>query len=215
MHENYSILISYLILIIYMVYDVNMKAEKNFNFQLKVNIIALGALFLVVGNLLSSMFLIACTLSIFLLLAMITLFTKSQYSKNVDLEVSLNKTSSVIKVKDEISNEELEEILVSIHDWFKMSQCYLNSNYNIDLLEQDLGIKRKNISLAINKIENLNFYQFLAYYRINYAKDILYSRDMFTLESLSVECGFYSKSSFNKYFKKFEGETPSKFKLNV
>lgn len=118
---------------------------------------------------------------------------------------------------EQISKEQqeyLENTLESIHKWFGHSKCYLQSDYSLDQLEKDLNISRKCISLAINKMEGKNFYQFIAYYRVKQAKKMILSNNRYTLESLSMECGFYSKSSFNKYFKKFEGKTPSGFKLS-
>jgi len=126
--------------------------------------------------------------------------------------VSYDYLKKEIEYVDEHS-EDLENVLESIHKWFHDSKCYLNPEYSLDQLQDDVEIDRKRLSLAINKVEGMNFYQFIAYYRIKYATSILKSSDKYTLESLSTECGFYSKSSFNKYFKHFEGETPSRFKL--
>lgn len=120
-------------------------------------------------------------------------------------EVTIDKTNNI---------EDLKKVLASIHKWFGDSKCYLNSNYSLDHLEKDLKIDRKHISLSINKLAKMNFYQFIAYYRVKYAKEMILKDNRFTLETLSSDCGFYSKSTFNKYFKKFEGQTPSRFKLS-
>ena len=37
----------------------------------------------------------------------------------------------------------------------------------------------------------------------------------FTLLALAIECGFSSKSSFNKFFKKSTGKTPSEFMKSI
>lgn len=125
----------------------------------------------------------------------------------------------IVIIEDKRKNKEvnnykdLKNTLATIHKWFDDTKCYLNSDYSLDHLEKDIKINRKDISLSINKLTKQNFYQFIAYYRVKHAKEMILNKNKFTLETLSSDCGFYSKSTFNKYFKKFEGQTPSSFKL--
>src|SRR5690606_8555412 len=125
----------------------------------------------------------------------------------------------IVIIEDKRKNKEvnnykdIKNTLAPIHKWFDDTKCYLNSDYSLDHLEKDIKINRKDISLSINKLTKQNFYQFIAYYRVKHAKEMILNKNKFTLETLSSDCGFYSKSTFNKYFKKFEGQTPSSFKL--
>ena len=109
------------------------------------------------------------------------------------------------------TDDSLNDTLQTINTWFLNSKCYLKRNYSISCLERDINVDRKIISRAINLVENENFYTFIARHRINYAKEIIASNKLFTLESLSNDSGFNSKSSFNKYFKIFVGCTPSNY----
>ena len=57
-----------------------------------------------------------------------------------------------------------------------------------------------------------SFYVLVSEYRINYAKEILKEDNNITIESLAYECGFNSKSTFNKYFKEQTGYSPSEYR---
>lgn len=183
-------------------------------------LLAIGMLLGVVNHFYDSVVIFSISTAILLncfVLVMVNLWfvkkdqQKINCSKNVVFVADKNTNRDVVLLDEDC--ESLKITLEAIHKWFDDSKCYLNPEYSINQLQKDIEIDRKVVSQAINKIEGINFYQFLASYRIKYAKSVLKSNDRYTLESLSSECGFYSKSSFNKYFKYFEGETPSRFKL--
>lgn len=177
-----------------------------------------GALFIttillaVVNQYINSVLILCFTMASTILIGVLTVL----YQRNKELAL-INEIEVVIESNDVLSASDLKSLndtLTLIQNWFNDTECYLNSNYTIDQLEKDLKIDRKEISLAMNKIAGQNFYQFIAYYRVEHAKKMILADDRFTIETLSSECGFYSKSTFNKYFKKFEGQTPSRFKLS-
>lgn len=168
---------------------------------------------LAVNQIAQSIFLLSLTIAtVFLIVVLIVIYhTKTSNIKINNILVSVEYVC-VSPLND--NEEELKETLACIHSWFEKTHCYLDSDYSLDQLEKDLNINRKYLSLSINKVAQKNFYQFIAFYRVKYAKEIILKDSRFTLETLSSECGFYSKSTFNKYFKKFEGQTPSVFKLS-
>lgn len=185
--------------------------KLNFAFVL----LLIGTILCTINQLINSVFVFSLTASllvIFISIVVVTVFfNTANYNINAihvyDVEICNFSNGDVNE------DETLKNTLASIHIWFGQSKCYLNPDYTLNQLQNDIDIDRKLISKAINRIEGVNFYQFLAMFRINYAKTMLKKNDVYTLETLSNECGFYSKSSFNKYFKLFEGETPSRFKI--
>ena len=60
-----------------------------------------------------------------------------------------------------------------------------------------------------------NFYQVVSEYRIKHAEELLKEDVNITIETLSYECGFNSKSTFNKYFKEYTGYSPSEYRESV
>jgi AraC-like DNA-binding protein len=59
----------------------------------------------------------------------------------------------------------------------------------------------------------MNFYDFVNRYRLEEFKKLASDpkNRQFTMLALAFDCGFNSKSSFNRYFKKATGQTPSQY----
>ena len=111
-----------------------------------------------------------------------------------------------------------KEIFQSIEDFFRSSKAYKEEDFSLDKLASSIGISRYYISETLNKYARKPFYQYLNEYRIQEAisrieycigKDI-----QFDILTIAHDSGFKAKSSFNQYFKKITGETPSAFVRN-
>ncbi len=90
---------------------------------------------------------------------------------------------------------------------------YKQSGLSIDDLASKLGVHPNHLSQVINQKEQKNFYDFVNTYRIEEFKRLiaLQKNRQFTLLSLAYDCGFSSKTSFNRCFKKATGQTPSEY----
>lgn len=90
---------------------------------------------------------------------------------------------------------------------------YKNSELSINDLASKLGIHPNRLSQVINQKEQKNFYDFVNMYRVEEFKRLitLQKNRQFTLLSLAYDCGFSSKTSFNRRFKKATGLTPSEY----
>ena len=92
-------------------------------------------------------------------------------------------------------------------------ELFKNNELLINDLAAKLDIHPNYLSQVINEKEGKNFYEFVNSYRLKEFKRLIalpeYKR--FTLLSVAFECGFNSKSSFNRYFKKETGQTPSQY----
>jgi AraC-like DNA-binding protein len=90
---------------------------------------------------------------------------------------------------------------------------YRKSDLSITDVAMKLGVHPNYLSQVINQLEYKNFYDFVNTYRIEEFKRLLEQQkhQQFTLLSLAYDCGFSSKSSFNRYFKKATGKTPSEY----
>lgn len=77
-----------------------------------------------------------------------------------------------------------------------------------------IDISTNHLSQIINQNLDMNFYDFVNSYRIKEAKERIIDTKFDNLSFLGIglEVGFNSKTSFNKYFKKFTGTTPSLYK---
>ncbi|MFT6689325.1 MAG: AraC-like DNA-binding protein [Saprospiraceae bacterium] len=90
---------------------------------------------------------------------------------------------------------------------------YKRSNLSLNDLASELKVHPNYLSQVINKKENKNFYEFVNAFRIEEFKKLIKNpkNQKFTLLALAYECGFNSKASFNRYFKKNTGQTPSEY----
>lgn len=112
-------------------------------------------------------------------------------------------------LKDDHS-EELYQKLISL---MKEEALYKNGEISIGEIASKLEVHPNYLSQVINEREGKNFYDFVNSYRIEEFKLLLAipKNQNFTLLALAYDCGFNSKSSFNRYFKKATGQTPSEY----
>ncbi len=90
---------------------------------------------------------------------------------------------------------------------------YRKSDLSISDLSSKLGVHPNYLSQIINQMEGKNFYDFVNMYRFEEFKRLVAEQkhQQYTLLSIAYDCGFSSKSSFNRYFKRATGQTPSEY----
>ena len=87
---------------------------------------------------------------------------------------------------------------------------YLDADLTLDTLAGHLSTNTWTLSRAINEGAGCNFNDFVNVYRIDSDCERLADpAEGRTLLEIALECGFNSKTSFNRSFKKLKGETPS------
>ena len=98
-------------------------------------------------------------------------------------------------------------------DLFEKEHVYLQSDLSLDILSDKLGISKSYLSALINQTTNKNFYNFVNSYRTEHLVNLLKEKKKkeFTILSLAYDSGFNSKSTFQSFFKKNKGVTPSQF----
>ena len=126
-------------------------------------------------------------------------------------------TTESIEPKIILVQDKIEGIYNQILEIIETKQLYLNTEFTIFELSKELNINYKYISQAINQGLNKNFVTFVNEYRVEHAKKLLLnpSHSNYTIEAISEMSGFKSKSSFNTFFKKHTGLTPSEFRQKM
>jgi AraC-like DNA-binding protein len=91
---------------------------------------------------------------------------------------------------------------------------YLDPNLSLPQLANDSGIPSHYLSQIINETFGLNFFDFINQYRVEEVKTKIVDPkfDSYSLLGIAFECGFNSKSAFNRIFKKSTGLTPREYK---
>lgn len=91
---------------------------------------------------------------------------------------------------------------------------YMDAELSLHKLAGDLKIPASHLSRIINENFGLNFFDFINQYRVEEIKSRLNDPGFknYSLLGIAFECGFNSKSAFNRIFKKMTGVTPSDYK---
>jgi AraC-like DNA-binding protein len=93
-------------------------------------------------------------------------------------------------------------------------QLYRNSLLTLQDLADEMGISQHHLSQVINTQLGKNFYDFINGYRVDEIKSRLRDPKLhhLTILTIAFEAGFNTKSSFNSFFKKYTGLTPSQYR---
>ena len=132
-------------------------------------------------------------------------YAKSDSRSVHDLHIIKNDTVAVPK--------EYNEEIFQLKKYFEEQHPYLNNDLNINEVAVALDIPAREVSFIINQHFNQRFTDFVNMYRIKYVNQKIKTGylNKFTVESLSKEAGFSSKSTFNVAFKKVNLCTPSEY----
>ena len=94
---------------------------------------------------------------------------------------------------------------------FEKEHVYLNPRLRLSELAMLLGTNRTYLSQYFNQNCESTFYDFVNDYRIHHAKLLLHSTDD-TLETIAMNSGFNSLSTFRRAFVQREGMSPIEFR---
>ncbi|WP_343670689.1 helix-turn-helix domain-containing protein [Chitinophaga sp.] len=121
--------------------------------------------------------------------------------------------------KTALSATNHQEILLKLDQYLRQTRLYTDADLNLDKLAASVGISKYHISEALNACAEKSFYQFINEWRISHAIEKLQfmtSRNLpVNVLTIAFDCGFKAKSSFNQYFKKITGQTPTEYMRNL
>lgn len=165
------------------------------------------------------------SLSCFVTLTLFKILVNTSNSSNESTQnkesFSLLKNTNTYVIDSVVCNEGSLDLDSFFDDYqkvilhLKLSKDYLSITYTLSDLEADINLPKKRISEVIRFNTGGNFYRLVAKLRINHAKMLIDTNFPYSFEHLSSEVGFASRSTFNKYFKDFEGVTPKEYKLKI
>lgn len=124
-------------------------------------------------------------------------------------------TKSKVKYANVLLKEdEAEQYANKIKHYMIMEKPYLDANLTLSDLATKLQIPSQTLSRIINEKFELNFFEFINQYRVEEVKSKISEPefDHLSLLGIAFDCGFNTKSAFNRVFKKMTGVTPSEYK---
>ncbi len=139
-------------------------------------------------------------------------FTGIKYGTMHQSEIQQIKSYKVQDVKkEEIKKTRKEETISKLKAVMKDEKPYLNNKLTIYELAAKVHIPSYFLSQIFNKDLNSNFYDFVNLYRVEEVKKQIKENPNFSFLAIALDCGFNSKASFNRIFKKQTKITPSEY----
>lgn len=130
---------------------------------------------------------------------------------------NFNQTENVIDIDfedySEKKSEEIEAWKLQIENLIQTDKLYQNPELSLTEVAKKLQTNTSIISKTINQGFTMNFNDFINNYRIEAVKTMLVNGDhkKSTLLGIAYDCGFNSKATFNRAFKKNTGFSPKEF----
>lgn len=134
--------------------------------------------------------------------------------KNEKIEKSMPlNTSPKRYAKSGLNKEMAGKIYSNLNQLMTEESLFNNNDITLTELAKRLDVHSNHLSQVINEKEEKNFYNYINSLRIKEFIKIasLPENKKFTLLSLAYDCGFNSKSTFNKHFKENTGKTPTEY----
>mgnify|MGYP003766954917 FL=1 len=122
--------------------------------------------------------------------------------------IKVTNENSSVPAKDCIEEDEKKELKRLIEVFLKERKLFLDPNLKLETLARKIHIPQKKLSQAIHDVYGKNFTSFINDYRIQEAINILNSEEKISMYVLCHNVGFNSRSTFNRAFKDYTGETP-------
>lgn len=116
-----------------------------------------------------------------------------------------------------LTDNDIDEIHKKLTRLLDEEKPFTNPNLTLDELAKMLHVHPNSLSQVINTKEEKNFYELINKRRIDeFVKKLAEPENkQYTLISIAFECGFNSKASFNRNFKKYFGLTPSEYQKKL
>lgn len=115
--------------------------------------------------------------------------------------------------KSGLSDAVVDQLFAKLQLHMVERQPFLDEDLSLDTLAGQLDVTANQLSQVINQKSDSNFFNYVNGYRVAAVKQKL--RDPayghYSILAIGYDCGFRSKSSFNKIFKQMEGRTPSEY----
>ena len=130
------------------------------------------------------------------------------FSSNVE------ETKKELISKPLLSVDNQKILLEKLTLQFQNKKTFLKKDLTLNELANILQVQPYLLSYTVNKNLNQTFFDLINCYRIEEAKKKICSPDFnhLSIDGMGFVCGFGSKASFNRAFKKHVGITPSEYK---
>lgn len=133
---------------------------------------------------------------------------------SIDMAEDKEEDHEMVKYqKNSPGDETIQSIYEKLVYKMEHEKLYKDPELNLNNIAKVLEVHPNVLSQVINSMEQKNFYDYINRQRIEEFKRtvVLQENQKYTILSLAFECGFNSKTSFNRNFKKYMNCSPTEF----
>jgi len=119
--------------------------------------------------------------------------------------------------KPALPPDKIQSYLVSLRTSMTTDRVYLNPDLNLEILSLHTGIPPKLISATLNQHLEKGFSDFVNEYRIEEFKQRMANQELsrYSVAGLATDCGFSSLATFQRFFKKITGMSPTQYRDTI
>lgn len=136
----------------------------------------------------------------------------------VNKQKNTNKPSTNNEIREKyktytLTEKRCQELVEELEKVMKEQSLYNNPNLKIADLAATIGMQSHTLSYVFNQYLKKSYYDYLNDYRISEFKRRIQKGEHihYTLEALMKQCGFSSRTTFFRSFKKANGMTPNEY----
>ncbi|MBN2662198.1 MAG: tetratricopeptide repeat protein [Bacteroidales bacterium] len=165
-------------------------------------------------------FILLSALAVFIILVVILLKTNSKL--NTAYKGIVEKTEEIIQQEEQIAKNSIDKTVETLSEkeifiynelekQINENKIFTTETLTLDELSKIINTNRNILSKIINQKYQTNFNNLINQNRVKEACRLISQNkhENYTLEAISKNVGFNSRSTFNSAFKKFVGVTPS------
>jgi AraC-like DNA-binding protein len=144
-------------------------------------------------------------------------YEKEQNSNQVSDIRKQKKSYDNTYVKSSLLPDSMRAIHKKLLTSMQEDRLFLDPTLSLTDLSEKLGLPPHHITQTLNGYAGVNFYDFVNGFRVQEFKDKIKAGEAqnFSLLGIAFDCGFNSKSSFNRIFKKNAGQSPSEYHIGL
>ena len=135
--------------------------------------------------------------------------------KNIDANANrpVGDQSSEKYQRSGLTEDDITRLAQKLETFMGEDKPFRNPDLTLDVLAALLNVQPHQLSQVINSHVGKTFYHYINSYRIKEFLTVASQPESskFTYLGIAYDCGFQSKTTFNKYFKIETGKTPSEY----
>ena len=116
-----------------------------------------------------------------------------------------------------MSDDECRQLLKNVEEVMRKSKAYTDPDLKLAGLASLVNTTSPALSYMFNQYLNTNYYDYINNYRIEEFKRLVSEpeSEKYTLSALAAKCGFSSRASFFRYFKRATSISPSEYVKSI